>query len=306
MELRHLRYFAAVARERHFTRAARTLHIAQPALSQQIAQLERALGVALLDRANRRVRLTPAGEALLIRAERILADVERAEEEMRAYAGGVRGRVVIGTLAFIAAFRLPMMLARFHRDYPGVEIVLREEVTEQLMALLATGQVDIAVVHVTEAALSSELTDTAVVAEPLFTEDLVLIAAPDHSLAERSGVTFAELRGEPFIAFKVGSGLRRAVQRAGEEAGFVPRVIFESGDLGAIRGSAAAGLGVSVVPRSVAQSHGPAIAIVPITAPVLTRTVLLTWRRDHMRSPAAEACLGFVRADIARYPWGDA
>src|SRR5260221_10529116 len=88
MELRHLRYFAAVARERHFTRAARTLHIAQPALSQQIAQLERALGVALLDRANRRVRLTPAGEALLIRAERILADVERAEEEMRAYAGG--------------------------------------------------------------------------------------------------------------------------------------------------------------------------------------------------------------------------
>jgi DNA-binding transcriptional LysR family regulator len=303
MDVRQLRYFMVVAHQRHFTRAAAELHIAQPALSQQIAQLERELGVLLLDRTNRRVRLTSAGEALLPRAERILAEVERTEEEMRAYAGVVRGRVVVGTLAFVAAFRLPALLARFHAFYPGVEIVLREEATEQLAALLAAGRVDLALVHVTEEDLPPSLADAAVATEPLYSEDLVLIMAPDHPLAERGEVALAELRDEVFIAFKPGSGLRRALARAGEEAGFKPRVIFESGDLGAIRGLVAAGLGISVVPRSVAEAPGAAIAVVPLGALPLTRTVLLAWRRDHYRSPAAEACLAFIRADVEQHPW---
>ena len=303
MELRHLRYFMAVARHLHFTRAAAELHVAQPALSQQIAQLERILGVALLDRARRRVRLTAAGDALLVRAERILAEVEHAEEEMHAYAGVLRGRVALGTLPHVGAFLLPALLARFHRRYPGVEIALHEEATQQLAALLAAGQVDLALVHATEATLPPYLADPTMILEPLFTEDLVLGVAPGHALAGQARVALAELRDEPFVAFKSGSGLRRALERAASEASFAPRIVFESGDLGTICGLVAAGGGVTLIPRSVAQTHQPAIKLVALSAPPLGRTVLLAWRGDRQRSPAAEACLAFIRVDVAEHPW---
>lgn len=303
MELRHLRYFVAVAHQLHFTRAAAELHVAQPALSQQLAQLERELGVALLDRARRHVRLTAAGEALLVRAERILAEVAHAEEEMHAYAGVLRGRVTLGTLAYVGAFRLPALLARFRDRYPGVEVVLCEEATQQLAVLLAAGQVDLALVHVTEEALPPYLADPALATEPLFTEDLVLGVAPEHPLAGQSSVTLGDLHEESFVAFKAGSGLRRALERASATAAFAPRIVFESGDLGTICGLVAAGGGVTIVPRSVAQTHHPAVALVPISTPPLARTVLLAWREDRQRSPAAAACLAFIRADVAEHPW---
>jgi len=302
MDVRQLRYFAVLARELHFTRAAAELHIAQPALSQQIAQLERELGVLLFDRTRHRVRLTPAGEALLARAERIVTEVERAQGEMHAFAGVVRGRVVVGTLASIAAFRLPAILARIHARYPGVELVVHEGVTEQLVGLLVEAKLDIAFVHVTETNLPPSLADPQVVAEPLFTEELVLIMPSDHLLQTRTSVTPAELHDEPFIAFKAGSGLRRVLYRMSAEAQFSPRIVAESGDLGTICGLAAAGLGVSLVPRSVAEAHEPTIALVSL-ATRLQRTVLLIWHQDHQLSPAADTCLAFVRADVAQHPW---
>src|ERR1700730_11754656 len=133
MELRHLRYFVAVAQRKHCTRAAEELNLAQPALSQQIQQLERELGVALLERTSRRVRLTPAGEAFLSRAERILAEVEQAQREMQEFAGIKRGRVVIGALQSLDAFHFSALLARFHSRYPEIEIILREEANEELL-----------------------------------------------------------------------------------------------------------------------------------------------------------------------------
>src|SRR5215469_9189063 len=114
MELRHLRYFVAVAQKKHFTQAAEELNLAQPALSQQIQQLERELGLLLLERTSRSVRLTLAGEVFLRRAERILREVELAQQEMQEFAGLKRGRVVIGTLQSLEAFHFSALLARFH------------------------------------------------------------------------------------------------------------------------------------------------------------------------------------------------
>lgn len=302
MDVRQLRSFAVAARELHFTRAAAELHIAQPALSQQIAQLERELGVLLFDRGHRRVRLTPAGEALLVRAQRILTEVERAEAEMHAFAGVVRGRVVVGALASVAAVRLPPVLARFHGRYPSVELVVHEDVTEQLAALLLEARLDMALVHMTEVTPPPSLADPRVETQSLLTEQLVLITPPDHELRSRSSVAPAELQNESFIAFKSGSGLRRALHRIHADAGFSPRIVAESGDLGTIRGFVAAGLGVSLVPHSVARAHGPAIALVSL-APPLTRTVLLIWHRECHRLPAAEACLAFIRTDSVEHPW---
>jgi DNA-binding transcriptional LysR family regulator len=303
MELRQLRYFIAVAHRRHFTQAAEELSIAQPALSQQIQQLERELGIALFERTSRRVRLTSAGEALLIRAERILVEVERAQTEMQEFAGLTRGRVVIGALQSLGAFRLPALLARFHTRYPGIEIVLREESTEQLLELLSAGRLDLTLIHATDDLLPLELTHSPVVTERLLTEELVLVVAPNHALALRQSLSIEELREEPFVLFKPGSGLRRAIVQSSAAAGFTPRIMFESGDLGTIRSLVAEGLGVSVLPRSVAEAPGKEIVIVPLGPPPLTRTVLLAWHADYYHSPAAAAFLSFIRNDIRHHPW---
>jgi LysR family transcriptional activator of glutamate synthase operon len=302
MEVRQLRCFTVAARELHFTRAARELHIAQPALSQQIAQLERELGVRLFDRTRRSVRLTAAGESLRVRAEHILAEVERAEAEMDAFAGVVRGRVRIGLLASIGAFRLPDSVTRFHDRYPHVELLFHEDVTEQLAGLLAEAKLDLVIVHVTETSLPPGLAHPEVLTEPLLTEELVVIVPPDHAWNSRTGVSVAELGNEPFVAFKTGSGLRRILHRLTADAPITPRIVAESGDLGTIRGLVAAGLGLSIVPQSVAEAPGPPVTPLSLV-PAASRTVLLGWRTDHQLSPAASSFLSFLRTDVAEHPW---
>jgi len=296
MDIRQLRYFVALARERHFTRAAALLQIAQPALSQQIQALERELGVVLLNRTRRRVELTAAGEALLARAERILAELEHTQAEMAEFAGLRRGRVLLGALQSLSGYWLSGVLTRFHTRYPGIELALREDGSEQLIQLLAAAHLDFALVHVTGDPWPPYLLQAELVAEPLLREELVLIAPTVHPLAGRRGVDFAELRDESFIAFKPGGGLRRALVEAGATAGFTPRIVCESANLNTIRVLVAEGLGISLLPRSVAESAGRAVAIIPIAEPSLARTVLLTWRTDHVRSAAAETCLAFIRA----------
>jgi DNA-binding transcriptional LysR family regulator len=304
MELRQLRYFVAVAHRRHFTQAAEELNLAQPALSQQIKQLERELGVMLFERTSRRVSLTHAGEALLVRAERILAEVEWVQMEMQEYTGLTRGRVVIGSLQSLEAFRFPALLSRFHTRYPGIEIVLREEVTERLLELLNTGQLDLTLFQVTDGLLPLELTVSSVITERLLTEELVLVVAPNHTLANRQSVTIEELRDEPFVLFKPGSGLRHAIIQSSLAAGFTPRILFESGELGTIRSLVAEGLGVSVLPRSVAEAPGREVAIISLGPLPLARTVLLAWHTNVYHAPAVAAFLSFIHDDIRDHPWG--
>jgi LysR family transcriptional regulator, transcription activator of glutamate synthase operon len=303
MELRQLRYFVAVAHKKHFTQAAEELNLAQPALSQQIHQLERDLGVTLFERTSRRVRLTAAGEALLVRAERILAEVVRAQMEMQEYTGLARGRVVIGALQSLEAFRFPALLARFHMHYPGIEIVLREESTERLLELLDTGQLDLTVIQIIDGSWPLELTASSVVSEKLLTEELVLVVAPNHALAHHQHVTMEELRDESFVLFKPGSGLRHTVIQRSLGAGFTPRILFESGELGTIRSLVAEGLGVSVLPQSVAEAPGREVAVVSFGPPPPMRTVMLAWHSNIYHAPAAAAFLSFIRNDIHVYPW---
>ncbi len=302
MELRQLRYFVAVAYKRHFTQAAEELNIAQPALSQQIRQLEREFGVTLFERTSRHVRLTPAGEALLVRAERILAEVEWVRMEMQEYSGLARGRVVIGALQSLEAFRFSALLSRFHTRYPGIEIILREEATERLLELLNTGQLDLTLIQIIDNSWPLELTTSSVVTEKLLTEELVLVVAPAHALAHQQNVTVEELRDESFILFKPGSGLRHTIMQRSLAAGFTPRMRFESGELGTVRSLVAEGLGISVLPRSVAEAPGKEVAIVSLNPPP-ERTILLAWHTNVFHAPASAAFLSFIRDDIRDHPW---
>ena len=289
MELRQVRYFVVVARERHFTRAAAEIAIAQPALSQQIRALERELGVVLFDRTTRHVRLTAAGEAFLVHAERLLAEAAEARRAMQEFAGLARGRVAFGTVPTLPDRWLAGALAGFNREHPAIELVLREETTDDLVASIQGGRLDLALLHLEGDAAAGLAT------AELFAEDAALLVVPDHPLVARGRVRLADLRDEPWVFLKAGGGIRRQVLDACAAAGFAPRVAFESSALGPVRAMAAAGLGVAAVPRSVAHEDGPPVAVVELEGSVARRTVGLAWRPGVRLPPAPAAFAEFLR-----------
>jgi DNA-binding transcriptional LysR family regulator len=259
MELRQLEYFVAVARHRHFGRAASAAYVTQPALSQQIRRLEAELGVALLRRTSQGVALTPAGEDLLVRAERILAEAARARGDMDEHAGVVRGTVRVATTTADAA-RVPEVLAAFHREHPGVRLALRHASASEVLALLRRGAVDLGVL-----ALGAHATEGLTVT-PLGTEPLRAITGPDdpfHAVV----VGLADLRGRPFVLSEPGTALRDTVMAACQDEGFSPVPLLEVGDPATVRFLVNAGLGVSLVPASWLHQGGPPVAVAALIEP---------------------------------------
>jgi DNA-binding transcriptional LysR family regulator len=291
MELRQLRYAAAVARRLNFTRAAEELSVAQPALSQAIAALEDELHVRLFDRTNRRVSLTDAGRAFIARAQRVLADVDAASEEMGAYAGGLRGRVVVGTYQSFAELALPKLLGQFHQRYPGIEIALREGMADELVVALRESKVDLFVGDLGD---ESGLTGNGFVASPLFRDELAIAVAADHPLATRKSVRMEELRDEPFVIFRHGSTVHRRLYAIAREAEFEPRVAFESADSLALRSLVAERLGIALFPRSLGDLPGPKIVLVSLAPRPLMRTMSLL-ARDVRYGPAAQRFIDFIK-----------
>jgi DNA-binding transcriptional LysR family regulator len=291
MELRQLRYTVAVAHRLSFTQAAAALSVAQPALSQQIAGLERELGVRLFDRTNRRVVLTDAGRAFVRRAERILADIDRTAEEMTAYAGGLRGRVVVGTYQSFAEYRLPKLLGRFHARFPGIEVALREGMADELLANLEAGAIDVFIGHIKETRYAG---DPQFASEPLYDDELVIIVGAGHRLASRGTVQMEDLRDEPFVVFRRGSSVTSRLLVEARKAAFEPRVVFESVDSLTIRSLVAEGLGVALFPRMLGNMPGPNVSLLSLTPERIIRNVALVTRHAPY-APSAETFIDFIR-----------
>jgi DNA-binding transcriptional LysR family regulator len=298
MELRQLRYLVALADERHFTRAAARLHIAQPALSQQVRRLEDEVGVALVDRTTRHVALTAAGELLVGRARRALAEVDAAAAELSELAGVRTGRVVIGAMRSTGRFDLSALFAAYYARHPGIELVVREEPSEVMLQRLHADALDVAFLSVNRLDAGPDIQ-----LHPLLDEPLVALLAPAHPLAARRRLDMAELRDERFVVFGEGGSLRRIVVQGAREAGFEPALAFESTESARIRAIASRGLGVALLPASEAEHEGPPVAVVPVRNPSLTRDVTLAWRANRRHSPAARAFLQLaVTADSAGVP----
>ena len=289
MELRQLRYLVALAEERHFTRAAARLHVAQPALSQQVRRLEDELGLPLVDRTTRRVALTEAGEVLVDRARRALAEVDAARAELADLAGVRSGHVVIGAMQSLGPFDLSALLAAFHARHPGVDLTVREEVSDELVGLLRADAVDVALLS-----LAEWMEHAGLEAQPLVTEPLVVLVPPAHRLAGRASLALEELQGERFITYREGASLRRIVLDAARAAGYDPQIAFETNNISRARAMAARGLGVTIVPES-DTGAGPEVAAIPLDRPALTRDITLVWRRDRRHTPAARAFLELAR-----------
>ena len=291
MEIRQLRAFVAIARAGSFTAAARAVREAQPALSQRLRALEQALGVVLVERGNRTAGLTDAGRALLPRAERILADVRDAGEEMAAHAGLGRGSVRLGcALQTLLEGRLAPLLARFHARRPGVRIVLREAHTRDVLDLLGRGDVDLGLVHLGRAGdgttVGGEAARGDVAFLRLYREPLCVIVAPGHRLSGRAGVRLADLAREDLVAFRPGSTVRQLVAAAAAARGIALRIAFSTANLGTVRAVVAAGLGVAIVPASAAAAAAPALRALPLSAPRLERIVALVRSKARYESPA--------------------
>jgi LysR family transcriptional activator of glutamate synthase operon len=286
MELRQLRYLVALADERHFTRAAAREHVAQPALSQQIRRLERELGLPLVERTTRRVALTDAGARLVERARRALAELEAGQAELQALAGVLSGRVSIGAIQALGPLDLPLLLARFHELHPGVELAVREEPSETLTAMVQEGTLDLAFLSAGQHAARGPLA-----MRRLATEELVALVPAGHRLASRKRLRLADLGDEQFIGYREGATIRQLLISAAAEAGFQPRLAFESNEVPRIRALVARGLGVAVLPRSEGHPGDDRIAVIPLRSPALRRDVTLVWRAGRRHSPAAAAFL---------------
>ncbi|MBP2401319.1 HTH-type transcriptional regulator GltC [Streptomyces netropsis] len=292
MELRQLEYFVKVVEEASFTKAAAALHVAQPGISAQIRKLERELGQELLDRSGRTVRPTEAGEAVLPYARAALGAVSGARQAVEELTGLLRGQVTIGTVTSLGpSIDLPALLAGFHHDHPAVEIGLTADTSDRLLEAVAGGRIDLAVVG-----LAGE-PPPGVGVQIVVDEALVVAVSHDDPLAARTTLALGALADRPIMSLPRGTGLRASVENACAAAGFRPHVAFEAGDPNVLAQLAARGLGVAVVPESVARAHAAQLHTVGFR-PALRGVLALAWRTEGPVGPAARAVVRHARAHL--------
>lgn len=285
MDLRQLSYFVAVSEEGQFTRAAARVSVAQPAVSAQIRRLEGELGEPLFHRDKRAVTLTAAGEALLPHARAAIAAAERGRDTIASLRGVLHGQLRVG-VAGPVDHRFAETLGDFHRAHPAVEIAVTQVHNEPLLEAVANGDVDAAVVGVGAHPLPPRIRTCVVATEPL-----VLAVRRGDPLSSRRTVTLAQLRERSMITLVRGSGLRTVLENACRNAGFVPRITAETGELGSLVELAAEGLGVAVLPGS-AIGHAD-VAVLRLTRPRLQRRTALAWN-EAVTSPAGHAFLALA------------
>ncbi|HKA84313.1 MAG TPA: LysR substrate-binding domain-containing protein [Acidimicrobiales bacterium] len=293
MELRQLAYFVAVAQEESFTRAAERLHVAQPGISQQVRRLEAELGEELVDRATKPVRLTPAGQAFLSHARDALDATDAGRAALAGLRGVVAGRLSLGIIPGIPHIDVAGLLATFHGRHPHVDVTLREEHPVALVAHLRRGDYDAVLVG-----LSDPSPPEGLGLEPISVEPLVLVTAPGHRLAHRASAAVAQLRDEAFVTLTRGSSLRTHLEDACRAAGFEARIALETSDVRLLSDLVARGLGVTIVPRALADlgAAGRTLVIIDIRPALTRRHVALAWTTARPQRPATEAFLACARA----------
>lgn len=287
MEMHQLRYVAAVARTGNFSRAAEQCHVSQPSLSQQVQKLEDELGERLFERTRRGVRLTPAGEAFLPRALRVLEEVDSALREAREAGELLRGTLRVGVLPTIAPYLLPEVIATFAGKFPGVEIVVQEDTTAQLLRAAAVYEIDLVLA-------SLPLPDDHFEIEPLFAEELLLALPAGHRLATKRRIAAADLEGERLIVMKEGHCLGEQVLAfCGRQK--AATVSFRSAQLETIQALVRAGLGISLVPVMAVQNGTPGLLCRSLQVPRPERTIVACWPKSRTPSRAAKAFLAELR-----------
>lgn len=277
MELRHLRYFVAVAEELHFTRAAERLHIGQPPLSQQIQALEAELGAQLLERSKRWVRLTEAGRLFLDDARRILALAEQAAVTARRAQRGEAGELRIG-FTFSTPFTplFSTLINQYRQQFPLVTLTLHEMATLRQIDTIDQRSMDLGFVRPPEAAIPDTIGLSVLRQDPLS-----LVVPIGHPLAASDTVSIKDLEGLPFVMYpkNAGTGIYPQIFRLCRAQGFVPHIAQEAGEASTIIGLVAAGCGVSVLPASFDRIRMDGVCYRPISDDGASTSLLLAQRK---------------------------
>lgn len=292
MELRHLRYFAAVAQYLNYSEASRRLHVAQPAISQTILDLEDELGVKLLLRTKRSVQLTAAGTTFLHQSEEILRRATEAQRLAQRAARGEVGTLGIGFFGTAAAPILPSLVQAFRREFPDVELRLFELNPDQQLAAFDEGGIDLGFSRPLPGERRSEFEE-----ELVYTDRLVVAVPAAHALAKQKVIRLKSLAGEPFVQFhrKGAPGLFDEVVSVCRRAGFSPRIVNEPNFMATVMTLVESGLGVSLIPGCVRRLNRPQAVIRPIAPRSARIPLCVSWRKSA-QNPALAAFLDTVRA----------
>jgi DNA-binding transcriptional LysR family regulator len=292
MELRHLRYFQAVAEELHVGRAAQRLHMAQPPLSRQIQALEAELGLTLFERTRRGVALTPAGAAYHERVKDVFAAVDRAAAAARRAAVGELGRIAIGYVSSLAYVGLAELLRAFRDAWPHVEVIVREGPPQEQLDALIEGRLDVGFVR-------GPVIEGGLVAEIARREPLVVALPPKHRLARRSRprIELRELAGEPMLTFARARspGFFDHVMGLCRAAGFTPKIVQEAPLIDLVS-LVSAGFGVALVPQSLRRVAGSRLVVRPLVG--APRADLMMVRRADDQTPALQRFLEVARKEL--------
>ncbi len=270
IELRHLRYFVAVAEELHFGRAAERLHLSQPPLSQQIRRLEELLGYALFVRTSRSVKLTNAGEVYLERARRTLRNVQRDIDETRSIGQGEVGSLNIGFVGSAMLTTLPGIFRAYRKAYPRVHLQLHESFTARVADGLENGTLDAGILRDGDAPPMLEVTT-------LFSEPYVAVLPATHACAKQKSISPGALRDQPFVYYPRTAGVRAFEKPLTlfEEYGFRPQIVQEASHWLTILRLVGAGLGVSVAPACVRRIESPEVVCIPLRGAKVVSTIEL-------------------------------
>jgi DNA-binding transcriptional LysR family regulator len=295
MDLRHLRYFVAVAEELHFTRAAERLGIKQPPLSLQIRQLEQELGTPLFRRLTRGVELTEAGGLLLDEGRQILEQVERTKANVQSRARGDTGRIRVG-FAGATYFepRVPGLIQAYRERYPDVKLSPEESNTPYLTEALRNGAIDVAFVR-------PPIGDSeGITVQPFVEEPMRIVLPSKHPHARMRSVSLAVLAQEIFILFPraIGPGLYDSVIAGCQRVGFSPTLGQEAPQISSIVHLVAAGFGVSVVPQSIEQIRAEGVVYASIDGEAPRAPISLAVRKDN-RSAAVRNFVALARRSAA-------
>jgi DNA-binding transcriptional LysR family regulator len=286
--LRQLKVFEAAARNLSFSRAAAELHLTQPGVSMQVRELEDSAGLPLFERIGRRMYLTEAGQALLLRAHEVLRAIENADDALDAIRGLRGGRVMLGVTS-TAKYFAPVVLARFRRLHPGVDFRLAVHNRDAVVEMLARNEVDITI-------MGRPPRQLATVADAFAPHPLTVVAAPDHPLAHRRRIPVAAMAEETFLVREPGSGTRSAMEEFFGEHGLAVRVGMELPSNETIKQAVMAGMGVSFLSRHTVafELASRRLAVLDVRGLPVMREWFIVQLAAKRLSPTAQAFREYV------------